>query len=365
MRGRIYSDQKCSLCSSTFIHDDHRRGLFCPRHPNQQATNRFRVKFGRGTSKRFNTYKEAERFLDGLRYEVDKGTFDPRDYQKGEPLGFRTLAEKWLQIKKQEVKPGSFCNLNNYMSKAMTVWEFTNIKSIGFGEIEDFLYSQDVSDKTRANMKSCFHSFWDWLRKRKVIQRNQMPDFPEISFELGWRRTINKETQQALIDEIYRISHKINLKIWLGIKWLSTYISIRPGELINIREKDIDRKSGLVFIPHPKEKRPKVVPFLDEDIQLIESFPQGLPDLPFFRHPAGISGVTAGQQFGPKYLYKWWKKACVNLGVEGIDLYGGTRHSTALALREFASPEQIRRASMHSTVRIKLLKDTFGWKMKK
>lgn len=91
------------------------------------------------------------------------------------------------------------------------------------------------------------------------------------------------------------------------------------------------------------------MPLLDEDIELIKSLPRGMPGLPFFRHHSGISGVKAGQQFGPRYLYKWWKKACDSLGIVGIDLYGGTRHSTALALREFATPEQIRRASMHGT----------------
>ncbi len=33
----------------------------------------------------------------------------------------------------------------------------------------------------------------------------------------------------------------------------------------------------------------------------------------------------------------------------GVDLYGGTRHSTATALREHFTPEQIKRATMHST----------------
>ena len=63
----------------------------------------------------------------------------------------------------------------------------------------------------------------------------------------------------------------------------------------------------------------------------------------------GISGVKAGQRFGEKYLYKWWKKACKNLGVHDIDFYGGTRYSSARALREFNSPEEIKRATMHTT----------------
>ncbi len=32
-----------------------------------------------------------------------------------------------------------------------------------------------------------------------------------------------------------------------------------------------------------------------------------------------------------------------------MDLYGGTRHSSARALREFNSPEEIKRATMHTT----------------
>ena len=54
-------------------------------------------------------------------------------------------------------------------------------------------------------------------------------------------------------------------------------------------------------------------------------------------------------RFGKDYLYEWWKAACRNLGVEGVDLYGGTRRSSARALRESFSPEQIKKATMHST----------------
>ena len=42
-------------------------------------------------------------------------------------------------------------------------------------------------------------------------------------------------------------------------------------------------------------------------------------------------------------------KACKNLGIEGVDLYGGTRHSSAKALRAYRTPEEIKRATMHST----------------
>jgi integrase len=318
-------------------------------HPDQHASKLFRVQFGRDICKRFAHYRLAERFLDGLRYEVDKGTFDALDYQASNPLGFNNLVDKWLILKKKELKPGSFKNLNNYMTKAKATWQGTNIKALGYGEFEDFLFAQDVSDKTRNNMRSCLHSFWNWLLRRKVIDRSQFPDFPEISFELGWRQTIDKKTQHAILDELKRITKDIDFRVWLGIKWLSTYISIRPNELLNLREKHINTQQGSFVIPHPKEKHAKVVPLIDEDIRLLKKLPQGLPDLFFFRHPHGVSGCKAGQQYGQRYFYKWWKKACKNLGVENVDLYGGTRHSTAMALRDHATPEQIKRATFHAT----------------
>jgi hypothetical protein len=167
MRGRIFTDQKCPLCGGNFVHDGHRGGLFCPKHPDQRATGRFRVQFGRGTRKRFSVYREAERFLTGLRWEIDQGTFDPRDYRIDNPLGFESLARKWLEVKKKEVKPKSFNNLRNYMSRAIAAWGQMNVKSIRFGEIEDFLHAQEVSDKTKANIKSCLHSFFVWVKRRE------------------------------------------------------------------------------------------------------------------------------------------------------------------------------------------------------
>jgi integrase len=357
MVGGVYSDQRCQVCKGPFK-DNGKDGLVCPKHPDQRAT-RFKVKFGRIICRRFGSdYKAAARFLTGLRYKTDEGTFDPRDYRKDNPLGFETLAEKWLAVKKKEVKLKSWNNLNNYMKRAISAWGSKNVKEIGYADIEDFLLEQTlterdtpISDKTRANIRSALHDFWVWLRKRRLIDLYQMPEFPEVKFELGFRNTIDKTTQERILDEVYRLSFHINPKIWLGIKWLCTYISIRPGELTRIKEKHLDLENGYIIIPHPKEKKPKLVPLLDNDIIMIRSIQRGFPDLPFFRHTQGTKGCQAGRPFGDKYFYKWWVRACESLGIPGVDLYGGTRHSSAIALRHYRTPEEIRRATMHSTNR--------------
>jgi integrase len=236
------------------------------------------------------------------------------------------------------------------MERAIEAWGQTNIRQIGFAEIEDLILSQPMSGKSQANMGACLHAFWTWLRKRGVLKLHEVPEFPDIPYELGFRKTVDKATQQAIIDEAYRISYHVNPKIWLGIKWLSTYISVRPGELLKVKEEDIDLVGGFLLIRFPKEKKPKTVPLLEEDVELLKAMPRGLPHLPFFRHNPSYGSVE-GKAFGEKYFYKWWKRACAKLGIEGVDLYGGTRHSSARALRveQNRTPEEIKRATMHST----------------
>ncbi len=315
-------------------------------YPNKSG---YVVRFGRSISKWFKDRAEAERFLTGLRYETDKGTFDIRDYQKDKPLSFSNLADQYSQVKKQDLKPRSFNNIKNYINRAKIAWGHANIKAIGYAEIEDFLYSQNVSNKTRSNMRSCLHNFWVWLRKRRTIMQQEFPEFPEISYELGGRKIVDQKTQRRIIDEVYRISKDVNIKIWIGIKWLSVYIGMRPGEMLNLKEENIDLGIGALIIPHPKEKRPKLIYLLDEDIEFLKKMPRGLPQLPFFRHSNGVKGATAGSSFGQRYLWKWWKKACDNLGIEGVDLYGGTRHSTTTALSQHLTPEEIKTGTLHST----------------
>lgn len=293
MKGGIYTDQKCTVCGAT-LKDDGRKKLSCPDHPDQVAIN-LRVHFGK-VKRRFKSYPEAQRFLTGLRYKTDESTFDERDYSNDKPLGFSNLAGKWLEVKQETVRPSSYRNLRNYISKACDAWGNSNIKHIGYGEIEDFLLAQGkhLSSKTIANMKSGLHDFFQWLVKRDVI--NLAPSFPEIKVKLAYRQTIGKETQSALLEEIRRIAP---YKVWLGIQWLCTYIAaIRPGELVQIREQDIDTENRYIYIHHSKTGETKPVPMLDEDVDLFKQVKPGFPRSYFFRHESGKGGVQNGQRYG-------------------------------------------------------------------
>lgn len=347
MAGGICSDEKCPLCGGN-LNLNTGKALICPDHPQCAATGRFRVWF-KGLIKRFGSYQEANRFLTALQYKSDEGTFDPRDYRSDRPLGFENLAEAWLRKKKEKLR--CFRNPRNHMRYACQYFANRNIKDIGYGELEDFFdqLPAHLSNKTKHNIKTTLHSFWVWLIKRNA--RNKipipMPEFPAIDYELAWRKTIDKATQWAVLDEVRRITYDINPKIYTGCLWLTTYLNIRPIELIHVREDDFDLINGIVYIRHNKEQRPKKAYLLDEDIALIKSLRPAHPHPTFygqyfFRHGKrkGISDKTRSQ-FGKDYLYKWWRRACQNLNIEGVPLYPGTRHSSVIDLGQEYSPEEI------------------------
>ena len=58
--------------------------------------------------------------------------------------------------------------------------------------------------------------------------------------------------------------------------------------------------------------------------------------------------IVAKDQCDPKYLKMWWDRACKNLGVEGVGLYGGTKHTVATALGQVLTPEEIKRGGTGS-----------------
>lgn len=333
MKGGIYTDESCPICGAKLV-DNRKNGLTCPKHPKVYARN-FRVKF-KQTHKRFKDYNAADQFLSYLRHDVIN--YDPRDYQKKNPLGFSNLAEQWL-LTKTHLK--SFRDVKNHINQASDYFGNMNIKDIQYGELEDFFSSLSCGNKSKHNIKSVIHNFfkWVWKRNRKTFSKDDFPDFPVISFTLGYRKIVSKEIQWQILEEIKCIAP---FRAWLACKWLATYTKIRPGELIKITEGNIDRDNGIICITHAKENRVKYVPMTPEDIDIVRTLPLAVPFIPFFRHEKSGHGVKEGSAYGRNRLRGIWNEACKNLGIEGVSLYPGTKHSSVTALNKMGySPEDI------------------------
>jgi integrase len=298
-------------------------------------------------SESFDSYGDAEMFLAHLNVSRHEGKLDARDYRRDNPMGFQVQAENYLEKRKGKVK--DFRHIETHIKRAIAYFGGKNIKEIGFAELDDYQSSLKGKGKTIHNYMTSLHTFFEWFHKREKSRGYMMPDFPVIDFELGWRKIVDKPTQGAIIEEVKRISFHINPRIWFGISLLANFPKVRPEELRMVNEGDIDRKTGEVWIRHTKEGREKRIYLLEEDLAFIRLQPESFGKMPFFRHMSRRKGIhrkyVADSQgrFGEKYLYKWWVQACSNLGVDGVDLYGGTKHSTVTAARKIMTPEEIRR----------------------
>ena len=79
-----------------------------------------------------------------------------------------------------------------------------------------------------------------------------------------------------------------------------------------------------------------------------------------FHVPVRRSGIKQGDPFGPKYFKVWWDKACKNLGIRDVGLYGGTKHTVATALGSILTPEEIKRGGTGSRTEVSEIITDFG-----
>jgi integrase len=342
MKGSIYTSTKCPICKGAFKFDENIDTLVCTgglTHNPVYHHGKCRLYY-KSTTMRFDTVKAAKQQLDHLRVKDQRyQAYDPRDYQKDVPLGFTTLADLWLKYREKNaqgkaISDSTVESYRNYLRRAKAFFANANIKDIieSPAKIEDFLFGiEGISEKTRANHRSCLHYFFKWVCRR---ERLQMPEFPDVPFELEFRTITDWETQVKIIDKVKNLTAHIDDKVWLGIELLATHTNLRPQDLIRLAEADIDIETGVVTFWNPTKRKnqTKTIRLMDDHLVIVKELKRrypAVPQTPFFRHVGGVKGTLPNKPYGKKYFYKWWIKACDVLGIKGLDLYAGTRHTSA------------------------------------
>lgn len=333
MIGNIRTKEKCPACQGNF----EGQPLRCKRC--KTVPRRYYIDFswpGQGKIKLYSDkngyslsdWEQANRALNALRYEIDQGVFDPRDYVKKDvkALKFDAYLAAWLAKKEREVEQGQ--KSKGYMHSVkvyanrylLPFFRARNIRDINEGMIEDFKDSLpiDLAPKTVANILGILHKLMSDALRRRDIQR--LPEFPKIAKSDPKIKWLEPEDQYRILSEV-----KDPVRNAFFLFLMKT--GCRPGEARALKWNNIDFKTGEVSIwaamdletyrPFTKERDARRLPLHPEVIAALKALPRSI---------SGFVFTYQGKPLHRNTIKREWSRAAQKAGID-IGCYQGTKHS--------------------------------------
>ncbi len=314
-----------------------------------------------------DSYERAARLLNHVRFEIDRGAFDPKNYVKRDlrQLQFANYFEAWYKRKAQEQERGQISlsylrSCRTWFARLMPFFGLVNIREINEGKLEDFVLSlpPELSPKTVSNILGVLHKILSDAHRRRDIR--EMPRFPRIQQvepEIKW---ITREQQEEILSHVKCQATKA-LFVFL------MFTGARPGEARALRWEDINWKEMTVRIhaamdretyrPCTKERDVRIIPLHPEVLTVLRQIPRAL---------TGYVFTLSGEPLTANVIQKTWTRAAEKAGIK-IGLYQGTKHSLGCKLLNEGVREEVLQAifghkDRESTKRYaKLVSDSLKW----
>ena len=335
MVGAVRTKEKCPRCGGKFDGEP----LRCPTC--LTTPRRYFVDFswpGQGRIKLYtdqqgyplDSWERAARLLNAIRYEVDQGKFDLRNYISKEVRGlrFENYVRSWLERLearhgRSEVSWGYLQFANGVAKKYfIPLLGGKDIREIREGQIEDFrdALPSSLQPKTVRNVLGLLGKILrDAYRRRDIAY---LPEMPRVEVGEPLTRWITQEEQDAVLahisDHIFRAFFLFLMKQ-----------GVRPSEARALRWEDLDLKNDLVIIraamdgeryrPCTKEKDVRYQPLHPLVKEYLEKLPRSI---------GGYVFVHKGKPLTKKLVITVWSRAAQKAGIK-VTCYQGTRHSLA------------------------------------
>lgn len=277
--------------------------------------------------------KRARTTLIQIYTEIENGTFDPDFYRpsRKSELSFSVYAERWLEFRHTMVQRGRLGKSHNrnsgYVVRKLFMPFFgdMDIRSIRGKHIRDFQLSLTCGPKTTYDRLALLMKLFRDAQADEVIKdipnvpdKLTMADIPDPDWQ--W---IDEETQDKIFAEL-------DEEALFFIKF-QAFHGTRTGETRALQHQDIDLVNGAVTICRAlsdwevkttKTKRIRVIPLDQTWKDLYRQRPKA------FDKTAWVF-QRDGKPYEQKVMPRRWAAACKRLGLEGVGLYEGTRHSLA------------------------------------
>ncbi len=361
-RVRIRTKERCPRCKGSFRETP--LGLVCPRcftTPRRYFVDlcwegeRVRL-YSDKRGNPLSSWEQANQLRQQIAYEIENRVFDPSRYVLRDQKEFllRNYIEKFIEhserkgIKPASLKPRMRILRTHVLQFFEEVCRITDIRDLRRKHIEDFvehLRKAGKSPKTIYNVLAELKALLNFAHRREDLEK--VPQFPEIKIPERIPQGLELEVQLEILKRIPEEHRPI-------FQFMMIY-GCRPGEAralmwdcINFSSKEILIKrtfSHRKIVELPKEGKWKVLPMHSGIEEILRELARRKRSLFVFSH-------SRADHYGEALLSKLWRKACAEIGLEGVSLYEGVRHSFAYQLlKQGLSYEEIGAYMGHSDVR--------------
>ena len=292
-----------------------------------------------------DSYDRAARLLSHVRYEIDRGLFDPKNYVKRDVRGLllENYIAAWLDRKTLEVERGQLSrsylhSVKVYLRRyVIPYFKGRNIREVSEGHLEDFKNSlpMHLAGKTVQNIFGILHKVFADAIKRRDIAR--IPVFPEIQVNEPVIRWLSREDQEKILAEIADPTRR-----FFYLFLMKT--GCRPGEARALKWEEINWKRETVTIraamdrdtwrPYTKERDVRIIPLHPEVISALRLLPRAI---------SGFVFSWSGKPLTQKIVQDTWRRAARAAGFD-IGCYQGTKHSLGCQLLNEGIREEVLQA---------------------
>jgi len=357
MIGAVRTKEKCPTCGGLF--KDTGRDLICPKH-GTRPRRYYAFFYHKGDHRKygFKSYPDVVDYLRDVEKDIQENSFDPRNYRAHtlKEFQFTVCFDTWIKSREEdrrigEIAPSSLRKMKEYRKRLVTFFGKSDVRSLKKENIKLFLrklQEEGLSKKTQKNILSVLHKLLVDTYDNKEIKLT-VPRFPTITINQPETNWIDNEMQKRLIETIPARHRPV-------FQFLMTY-GCRPGEARALQHSDINYKLGLITIQRTfservlcdvtKTKKSRELPLFKDMAEMFRRLPRSL-EQPFVF-------LFKGKPYNNNTLGDIWRAACKRIGLAGVCLYEGTRHSAASQLVNRGVPLQVVMELLgHSNIRMTL-----------
>lgn len=310
-----------NLCMSGKVRRN-RDNFYVDLHWNGERVRLFSDKEGHA----LDSEKRADRLLSHIRYEIDHGLFDPKNYVKRELKGLRwdNYLDAWIVRQAARREAGEISREYLRMIRSLTknhiraMFGNRSIRDLTKGIIDDAFTAlpKHLSSKTKYNIQGVVSKVL-----KDAFDREDVAKTPKMTrIQVADPRTtyLEEDVQERVLAEVCQPVMRIFFRFCM-------VHGCRPGEARALKWSDIE--GGFVTIaagmdqneyrPCTKEREIRVLPIHSECLAEMEALPRSF---------AGYVFTLKGKPLRKEYVNASWRSARKKAGVT-ITCYEGTRHS--------------------------------------